>query len=204
MPVMWHPYLCPASVRWPVVGRDCRRVPLPGVGAAACRDGFGLVRAVAAGPSGAGGRSGPDKPRAHSWLARRRWTRRAWRVMQAQPQAFGLSAPRRVVGQGEHLHPRGEFKGEGDDRDPDLVVGEAVQRQVGQAGGSISIHTRNRPSVRPTHMTAICDLRSSENGSTAMNMLSAKQGWRGSDSPSWTMGSPPLRITPPCSESATR
>ena len=53
---------------------------------------------------------------------------------QPQSQAFGFPPAGRVVGQGEQLHPRGELDGERDDRDPDLVLREAVQRQVGQAG----------------------------------------------------------------------
>jgi hypothetical protein len=31
-----------------------------------------------------------------------------------------------VSGQGEHLHPGGEFDGQGDDGAPDLVLGEVV------------------------------------------------------------------------------
>jgi len=53
---------------------------------------------------------------------------------QPQPQAFGFPAASGVVGQGEHLHPGGDLYGEGDDGAPNLVRGEAVQRQVRQAG----------------------------------------------------------------------
>ncbi|GAB2833530.1 hypothetical protein GCM10027200_36560 [Lentzea nigeriaca] len=38
-----------------------------------------------------------------------------------------------VISQG--LGPRGQLEGEGDDGDPDMVVGVAVQGQVGQPGG---------------------------------------------------------------------
>lgn len=46
----------------------------------------------------------------------------------------GSQTPGLVVGRREHLGPRGQLDGQRDDRDPDLVVGEAVQRQGGQAG----------------------------------------------------------------------
>ncbi len=52
---------------------------------------------------------------------------------QAQPQAFGFPAAGGAV-QGEHLHPGQQFAGQGDDLAPDLVLGEAVQGQVAQAG----------------------------------------------------------------------
>ena len=39
-----------------------------------------------------------------------------------------------MSGQGEHLHPCGQLTGQGDDGAPDLVLGEVVQWQVGQAG----------------------------------------------------------------------
>jgi len=39
-----------------------------------------------------------------------------------------------VVGEGEHLQPGGELDGEGDHRQPELVLGEPVQRKVGQPG----------------------------------------------------------------------
>ncbi len=40
----------------------------------------------------------------------------------------------RGVGEGEHLHPGGQFDSQRDDGAPDLVLGEVVQRQVGQPG----------------------------------------------------------------------
>jgi hypothetical protein len=36
--------------------------------------------------------------------------------------------------QGEHLHPGQEFAGQRDEFAPDLVLGEVVEWQVGQAG----------------------------------------------------------------------
>ena len=49
-------------------------------------------------------------------------------------QPFGFPAAGGLVVQGEELHPGGQFGGEGDDGAPDLVLGEAVQGQVGQSG----------------------------------------------------------------------
>ena len=53
-----------------------------------------------------------------------------------QPQAepFRFPAAGRVSGQGEGLQPGDQFDGERDDGAPDLVLGEVVQRQIGQAG----------------------------------------------------------------------
>jgi hypothetical protein len=53
---------------------------------------------------------------------------------QPQPEPFRLPAAGVVAGQGEGLHPGGELAGEGDQGAPDLVLGEVVQGQVGQAG----------------------------------------------------------------------
>jgi hypothetical protein len=39
-----------------------------------------------------------------------------------------------VFGQSEGLHPGGQLAGQRDDGAPDLVLGEVVQRQVGQPG----------------------------------------------------------------------
>ena len=50
-----------------------------------------------------------------------------------QPQPFGFPAAGGAV-QGEHLHPGEQFAGQGDDLAPDLVLGEAVQGEVAQAG----------------------------------------------------------------------
>jgi hypothetical protein len=52
---------------------------------------------------------------------------------QPQPQPFGLVAAGGAV-QGEQLHPGDQFAGQGDDLQPDLVLGEVVQWQVAQAG----------------------------------------------------------------------
>ena len=52
---------------------------------------------------------------------------------QAQPQPFGFPAAG-GAGQGEHLRPGEQLAGQRDDLAPDLVLGEAVQRQVPQPG----------------------------------------------------------------------
>ena len=49
-------------------------------------------------------------------------------------EPFGFPAAGVGVGEGEELHPGGQLGGEGDDGAPDLVLGEAVQGQVRQAG----------------------------------------------------------------------
>jgi hypothetical protein len=51
-----------------------------------------------------------------------------------QPQPFRFPPARPHAGEGEHLHPRGQLAGQGDDGAPDLVLREAVQRQVRQLG----------------------------------------------------------------------
>jgi hypothetical protein len=51
---------------------------------------------------------------------------------QPQAEALGFPAASRMVGEGEDLHPGDQVTGEGDDGAPDLVLGEVVQRQVGQ------------------------------------------------------------------------
>jgi hypothetical protein len=38
------------------------------------------------------------------------------------------------IGEGEHLHPGGQLVGQRDDGAPDLVLGELVQREVGEPG----------------------------------------------------------------------
>ena len=43
-------------------------------------------------------------------------------------------APGGLSGEGEGLHPGGQAPGERDDRASDPILGEVVQRQVGQAG----------------------------------------------------------------------
>ena len=53
---------------------------------------------------------------------------------QPEPEPFGFPPAGLVPGEGEQLHPGGELAGQGDDGAPDLVLGEAVQRQVGQPG----------------------------------------------------------------------
>ncbi len=53
---------------------------------------------------------------------------------QSQPESFGFPPAGLVVGEGEQLHPGDELTGERDHGAPELVLGEAVQRQVGQAG----------------------------------------------------------------------
>lgn len=49
-------------------------------------------------------------------------------------EAFGFPPAGFVVGEGEELHPGGQVDSERDDGAPDLVGGEAVQGEVGQAG----------------------------------------------------------------------
>lgn len=51
-----------------------------------------------------------------------------------EPPSFRLPPPRVVVGQGQHLQPRGQLADEGDDGAPDAVPVEAVQREVDQLG----------------------------------------------------------------------
>jgi hypothetical protein len=53
---------------------------------------------------------------------------------QAQPKPFGFPAPGSVVGEGQHLQSGGELDGETDHSQPELVLGEPVQRKVGQPG----------------------------------------------------------------------
>jgi len=53
---------------------------------------------------------------------------------QSQPYTFRFLSTCGVVGQGDHLHPRCQLDGEGRNREPDLILREAVQRQVRQAG----------------------------------------------------------------------
>ena len=52
---------------------------------------------------------------------------------QAQPEPFGFPAAG-GPGQGEHLRPGQQLAGQGDDLAPQLVLGEALQRQVPQPG----------------------------------------------------------------------
>src|SRR5690606_10856353 len=49
-------------------------------------------------------------------------------------QTFGFVAASSGAVEGERLHPGEEFAGQGDEFAPDLVLGEMVQGQVGQAG----------------------------------------------------------------------
>ena len=53
---------------------------------------------------------------------------------QPEPEPFGFPPAGVVSGEGEELHPGGQFAGEGDEGAPDLVLVEVVQRQVRQAG----------------------------------------------------------------------
>ena len=53
---------------------------------------------------------------------------------QSQAEPFGFPHPGVGAGQGEHLHPGGQFGGEHDDRDPDLILREVMQGKVSQAG----------------------------------------------------------------------
>jgi hypothetical protein len=39
-----------------------------------------------------------------------------------------------VLDEGEHLHPGSELAGQGHEGAPDLLLGEVVQREVGQPG----------------------------------------------------------------------
>jgi hypothetical protein len=50
-----------------------------------------------------------------------------------QPEPFRLP-PSCLPREGEHLHPGQELAGQGDDLAPDLVLGEALEREVAQAG----------------------------------------------------------------------
>ena len=52
---------------------------------------------------------------------------------QAQPEPFGFPAAG-GPGQGEHLGPGQQFAGQGHDLAPDLVLGEALEREVPQPG----------------------------------------------------------------------
>jgi hypothetical protein len=52
---------------------------------------------------------------------------------QPQPEPFGFPGAGGAV-QGEHRHPGGQLARHGHQLAPDLVLGEAVQRQVAQAG----------------------------------------------------------------------
>ena len=52
---------------------------------------------------------------------------------EAEPEPFGFPAAGGAV-QGEHLRPGEQLAGQGDDLGPDLVLGEAVQGEVPQAG----------------------------------------------------------------------
>jgi hypothetical protein len=51
---------------------------------------------------------------------------------QPMAEALGFPAAGRMVGEGEGLHPGDQIAGQGDDRAPDLVGVEVVQRQVGK------------------------------------------------------------------------
>jgi len=53
---------------------------------------------------------------------------------QPQPQPFRLPPAGLVPGQGEHLQPRAQLAGQGDDGAADPVLRELAQRQVGQPG----------------------------------------------------------------------
>ncbi len=53
---------------------------------------------------------------------------------QPEPESFGFPPACGVVDEGEHLKPGGELDGQGDDREPDPVLVEVVQREVAQAG----------------------------------------------------------------------
>jgi len=53
---------------------------------------------------------------------------------EAQPKAFRLPAARWVVGEGQHLQPRGELDSETDHSQPELILGKPVQRKIGQPG----------------------------------------------------------------------
>ena len=57
-----------------------------------------------------------------------------WDGEQPQPQAFGFPAAGLGVGQGEELAPGGQVQGELDQGAPQLVLGEAVQGQIREAG----------------------------------------------------------------------
>ena len=53
---------------------------------------------------------------------------------ESEPEPFRFPPAGLMIGEGEHLHPGGEFGGQHDDGAPDLVLGEVVQRQVHQPG----------------------------------------------------------------------
>ncbi len=53
---------------------------------------------------------------------------------QPEPQALGFPTASVVAGQRKQLSPGGQVERERDQGAPDLVLGEVVQRQVGQSG----------------------------------------------------------------------
>ena len=50
-------------------------------------------------------------------------------------EPFGFPPSGRVTREGEELHPGFQLAGQGDEGAPDLVLGEAVEREVGESGG---------------------------------------------------------------------
>jgi hypothetical protein len=55
-------------------------------------------------------------------------------VQQSQAKTLGFPGPGGGPGQGEVLGPGDQVRGQGDEFEPDLIGGEAVQRQVAQPG----------------------------------------------------------------------
>jgi len=53
---------------------------------------------------------------------------------QSQAESFRFPHPGVFAGECEHLHPRGQFGGQHDDRDPDLILREVMQGKVSQTG----------------------------------------------------------------------
>ena len=77
----------------------------------------------------------------HRWPAARCSTRRrVWRARRPATESsrsrsrFGFPPPSRVLGVGEHLGPGQQLTSEHDDRAPDAVLVQPVQRQVVQPG----------------------------------------------------------------------
>ncbi len=77
---------------------------------------------------------------------------------QAQPKPFGFPAARWVVGEGQHLQPGGELDGEGDDGQPELVLGGPVQGQVGQPGVFADADAVLTPGATPVAQFQISEL----------------------------------------------
>ena len=128
---LWASFLLPGRSLTPGVARGGRRVPLPGCGFAAGR------RGVWPGQAGSGWalrRASPVVMRCAkgAFLERLSQVRRERRALRPAMEnnrrrsRLGSQTRASVPAKAEHLHPRGEFGGEHDDRDPDLVLREVM------------------------------------------------------------------------------